>query len=627
MATNTQNENLGAAERLIQALLTHTDHLYHNRPGVVVADGRTVTGVRWSPVTHKVEGDEKVVYRLDKVGKKTNKVRIGVLGEDKVVREDGRRVGEYREAGLFPEVAEWMWKQIAEIWGYDNEFSARWASYAFGQEHRDIKTALAAFMLVQSRKGDPVVDEGEAFRDEDYRSVGEAMILLRRDGKDLNPKQLLRVHELLTLPAIAKINRELGFGISPRNPFLGRWEQAVEQWLLYREQNPRMLDGLIKSGYRKTVIKLARLAHYKPESPKFFATLRWKQHQAKDGRRSIAIGVEVDAAESWEDLSEEQVCQKIVEDRPDWKRIVGLLPKDVGVTRAVMAAAIESGCLSDKDLIIATPTLEELGLLNVQDVKDRWQAATQRAEDQRAANIAKNVRSKEAKEKLEEAADTAVQKAVEEVAKDIRIYCMVDISGSMEVAIEAAKKHLTKLLPGFPLEKLHVSVFNTAGRELKIQRASSAGVTNAFRGIAARGGTDYGAGVRALQKYRPSEDEDVLFLFFGDELAYDFDAAVRASELNPMAFGFVKVEDPRYTNHPQLRGLKAVTNTARALGIPCFMIEEDTFADPYAIPRTIRALVASTPVQQGRQVARRPRKTLVETILETELLQKPAWAA
>jgi hypothetical protein len=70
-----------------------------------------------------------------------------------------------------------------------------------------------------------------------------------------------------------------------------------------------------------------------------------------------------------------------------------------------------------------------------------------------------------------------------------------------------------------------------------------------------------------------------------------------------------------------------VRDTAAQLGIPCFMISEQTFADPYAIPRTIRALIAATPVGKTvAQTAAVPHVTLTETILKTDLLHKPAWA-
>lgn len=614
-------EKLGPAETILQTLFTHSDHMVHNRPGMVVADPRAAIGVRWTPVTHKEENGQKVVYQLRSVRKRTQRNRVGVLHDDGTIVDGPQRVGEYRRPGLFPEVAAWMYRQVADVYALDNEFAARWASYALGQDHRDLKVVLAAFMLVQTRKGDPIKEGDEVlFNDDDFRDVGEAMVLLyRKDQKDLNPKLLLRIHDLLSLPEIAKINQTLGFGQSARNAFYGRWPRAVEKWLRYREENPRLLAGLVNAGFRTTVMELARRVRYKPESPAFFETLRWKQAQAKEGHRTVAVGSEMAAAESWKGLTEVEICERIVAGKPGYKRIVGLLPKEVGLTRAIAAAAIEAGSLSDKDLVILTPTLEELGLLEVSEVKARWQAAVRAAEDLRAANIAKRVKKQETAEELQEAADQAVKTAVEEVARNIRVYFMVDISGSMTASIESAKTYVAKFLQAFPLDRLHVSVFNTRGREVQIRHASAAGVQQAFRGINAGGGTDYGSGVRVLSKHRPQPDEDVLFIFVGDELASPFADAVQKAGLSPMAFGFVYV-DSGWAHQAQ-----AVRQTASMLGIPCFIIDERTFEDPYAIPRTVRNLVASTPVGQFAG-ASEPRVSLVDRIMNTELLQKPAWA-
>lgn len=629
------NENLGPAERIINALLQYSDHMVHNRPGMVVTDARFNTGVRWEPVTHKVENDQKVVYKLVKAGKKTNKVRVGVMRDDNKIVEAGAVVAEYRPAGLYPEVAAWMYSQVAEVWKLDNEFAARWASYAFGQEHRDLKVVLAAFMLVQSRKGDPVVDAGKvAFYDEDFRDVGEAMMLMRLKDKDLNPKLLLRIHELLTQPKVAAINRELGFGRSARNAFYGRWDKAVMKWLQHREENPKLLEGLVKAGFRTSVMALVRLSGFKPSTPKFFETLRWKQSQADDGRRQIAIGIALKAADTWDGLTEVQICERITREKLNFKRVVGLLPKGTGLTRAIVAASIEAGGFSSKDLLQYTPTLEDLGLLQVQDIRTRWENAIKSAEDMRAANIALRVKSKETAEKLVEAGDNAVKKAVEEVTRGIRIYFIVDISASMDGAIQEAKTYIAKFLQGFPPERLHVSVFNTAGREIKIQHASAAGVENAFRGIRASGGTSYGEGVKALKNYKPAADEDAIFIFVGDEEQHGtFEQDIRASGLNPVAFGFLKVRGNMgfggtFANRHLENGFAAVRNTAARLGIPCFMIAPETFSDVYAIPRTIRNLMAATPV--GAATVDRPapvRVTLVDTILKTDILKKPVWAA
>mgnify|MGYP001573957743 CR=1 FL=1 len=610
-------ETLGPAEQVVQTLTTHADHCVHNRTGVISPAPGTPLGVCWDPAVWKLEGDNKVVYVLRRQGKGTQRVRAGLLVDGKV-REGNRDVATWQPAGLFEAAVAWTYHQVANVWSLDNEFAAHLASWSWPREHRDLKVVLAAFMLVQTRSGEPVrgQDGTVEFYDDDFRDVGEAMCLLR-GAQDISPKLLLRVGEVLALPAVAAINRELGFGRSAREAPLGRYAKVVTKWLRYREHNPKMLDGLVKAGFRTTVMALARRVGYKPETPAFFAALRWKQAQAKDGRRSIAIGVDVAAAESWHGWAESDICARIVETKPDWKRIVGLLPPEVGVTRAVVAAAVEAGSLSDADLVILTPTLEELGLLDVAEIKARWQVACDAAENQRAANVAKRVKRADVMEALQGSADKATAKAIAEVTRDLRVYVLVDISGSMEGAIEAAKRCLAKFLQGFPVERTHVAVFNTMGREVHIKAPTAAAVEHAFKSFAAAGGTDYAAGARLLAQHIPAEGEDSLVLFVGDEGDPGHERlAAAVGPLHPVAFGLLKL--PGVDNG-------VVTRAAADLGIPCFPIDVAMFEDPYAVTRTLRNLIASTPVG-AVATARKLRKSLVQEVLDTPLLVKPTWA-
>ncbi len=627
--------DLGPAERIIQSLLPYTDHCIHNRPGIVSPDPTSAVGVKWQFAKPKFEGEGdakvKVLYQMNKVGKKTTKIRLGVVQADgKTVMNGAVRVGEYRKPGFFPEVVTWLYKQVAEVWKMDNEFSAKWASYAFGQEHRDLKVVLAAFMLVQSRVGEPILENGKrVFDDDDFREIGEAMILLDKDKGGFNAKLLLRVRELLSLPEIAKINHDMGFGKSARRAELGRWPKAVTRWLRYREQNPKLLDGLIKSGARRAVISAASQVRYVPITSKFYQSLRWKQYQAKDGRRKLALNEKVSAADTWAGLTEEQVCERILRDKPLWNRLSAMLPQGMGLTRAIMGAAIERGCISDAEMINLAPTIEELGLLQVQTYRERLDKALAKAENMRAANIALRMKSKEGQEKLQTAADTALQKQVAEVAKGLFVYFIVDTSGSMERSLQAAMQYIGRFVHAFPLDKLVVTIFSTSGRVIEIKHASAAGVENAFKGIKAVGGTDHASGVLTATKHRkPAADEDCLMIFVGDggeQNVARFVQTVRDSNTNPVAFGFLQVPGENFN---------AVPNAAAQLGIPCFNIDERIFgqvstggaADPYAIPRAIRALIAATPVgRTAVQVA--PRVTLVDTILKTPLLKKPAWAS
>ncbi len=619
-------EALGPAERILQTLTSFTDHMVHNRPGVVFEDPTSPIGVRWTQATWKDDGGERIVSTVEKRGKRQIRTRLGVVDpdgrrvkSDTEVTADGRVVARWRQPGLFEEVAAYLYRQAAEVWRMDNEFAARWASWSFFREHRDMKVILAALMLAQSRRGDPVVEDGEVlFHDDDYRDVGEAMVLLKKGGHgQLSPKMVLRVGEVLALPAVHEINRELGFSRSARNPVLKRYQKAVHRWLAHRERNPKMLDGLVSAGLRTTVIDLARKTRYKPLSEAFFDKLRWRQKQATTGHRSVAIGKEVSHVESWEGQSEEAICERIVADRPGFKRIVGMLPAEIGLTRAIMAAAVEAGSLSAADLVLYTPTLEELGLLEVPTIEQRWRAALEHAENQRAANIARNVASKKAREALQDATDGATARALEEATRDLRVYVCVDKSSSMQGALERAKTCLKQFVGGIPLDRLHVTVFNTVGTALEIKAPKAAAVEHAFRGHNAGGGTLYSSGVRPLAWTRPTEEEDGLFIFVGDEAGEngaELARTIRGGGFSVVALALLVVVAPGWDRGTTVRA------AAESLGVPYFEIDERMFDDPYAVTRTLRDLIASAPGATSR------RRGLVDEILGQELLEKPLWA-
>jgi hypothetical protein len=345
--------------------------------------------------------------------------------------------------------------------------------------------------------------------------------------------------------------------------------------------------------------------------------LRWRQKQAPTGHRQMALGVAPPAPESWQGLDEAAICERIAEGRPNWKRLVGLLPQEPGLTPSIALAALRAGSLSDQDLVILTPTLEDLGLLEQPELRARWETAVASVQNLRAANIAARVRPETAAV-LQNAADQALQSSLAEVTRDLRVYVFVDKSASMQGAIERARRYLTRFLQGFPLDRLHVATFNTKGEELHIAEPTAAAVERAFLGQVARQGTTYGAGIRALQHHRPAPGEDVVFLFVGDQEdgRGSFVGPVQKSGLDPVAFGLLEVRSP---GHPPCA--RAVENTAQRLGLPCFRFDEQMFEDSYAVTRVLHDLIATTPVR-----ARKDRPDLLGEVLAVPLLEKPAWA-
>lgn len=573
-------EQMGPAERLLDLVLSSSAHLWHNRPGLDV-------GGTWHPA-----------------------------------RGAKARGGQPVAPGLFVPAAAELYRRLLDIYRLNAKLAAHFASYALVEtDWRDLKVACAALMLVQGASGAPVHDDdGEvSFHDDDYRRVGEAMVLhyQKKSVRMLTPKAVLRVAELLETPAIAELNRKAGIGdpAAKRAP-MGRWAKAATKWLAVREANRPMLEGLVRAGYKETIKAIARKVGYKPQSEEFFAILGWKQSQAKDGRRTMGLdGLELRKSDRFDGLSEAEICESIVTRRLAYKEVVGRLPADVGLTPAIMVALLPS--LSDRDLRQLTPTLEELGLLVVPEIRDRWEAAIRAATDQRALNIAKNVRSKELKDKLVEAADHAVKAAVAEATTeaDVRVMFLIDKSGSMEGAIEQSKEVLSKILAGFPLERLHVAAFDTMGTVLRPKASSRAAVQHMLAPIKAAGGTMHGAAVQALHRdgLRVTGDTKLIVIVVGDE-AGELGANL-AQTFRQLAYRVDAIALLFSGGH---RG-SSVRDCAKALGVPYSEVKADQFDDPYHVPRVLKALLEAPAAK-----ATVPTSALVEKIMATPLLEPPA---
>ncbi|MFO0552417.1 MAG: VWA domain-containing protein [Polyangiaceae bacterium] len=577
----------GPAERLLDLVLNASAHLWHNRPGVDA-------GGVWHPRKSK----KKVA-------------------------------GTPVEPGLFVPAAAVLYGKLVDIYLLNPTLMAHFASYALREtEWRDLKVACAALMLVQPHSGQPVRgDDGEvAFHDDDLRDIGEAMLLFydKKSTRMLTPKAVLRIAELLETPAIAELNRAAGFGDpDAKGAALGRWPKAAARWLRIREQNPQMLAGLVKAGYKETIKKLARKIGYKPESDTFFAVLGWKQKQASSGHRSMGLTeLKLEKRGRFDDLSEAEICEAIVEQKLAYKDVVGRLPKGMGLTPAILAALLPS--LSDRDLRIMTPTLEELGLLTDLEVRARWEKAIMRSSDQRGLNIAKNVRSKEVREQLEAAADAAVKKATEVVGADrVTIMFLIDKSGSMQGAIEQSIEALTRILAGFAPERVHIATFDTMGTVLKPKAPNRAGISHMLGGIKADGGTIHGAAVRALHASGVHEPagHQLLVIVVGDE------AGEAGSSLADTfrACGYAPAALALLVNASHGRG-QTIRECASNLGVGLSEITINQFDDPYQVPRVIQTLfeAAATPMLGAVKKTGWVEKVMATPLLSTHPAAAPA---
>lgn len=570
-------EQMGPAERLLDVVLNASAHLWHNRPGVVV-DGK------WFPA--------------------------------KGHRGTGTKVA----PGLFVPAASDLYGRLLSIFGLNNELMAHFASYALKEtDWRDLKVACTALMLVQPRAGQPIKDDdgSVSFYDDDLRTVGEAMILHyeRKSPRMLTPKAVLRVAELLENDEIAELNRTAGFADpASRKAPLGRWAKAATKWLEIREANQPMLEGLVRAGYKETIKNIARKVGYKPKSDHFFAVLGWKQKQSTEGHRTMGLeDLKLEKRERFDGLAEAEICETIVSQGLTYKEVMGRLPSDIGLTPAIMVTLLPS--LSDRDLRQLTPTLEELGLMSEEPVRKAWEKAIESATDQRGINIAKNVQSKELRERLEASADKAVAKAVEKATEgqDIHVMFLIDRSGSMQGALDKSVEALSRILAGFPVEKLHIASFDTMGMVHKPKAPTRAAVAHMLSGVSAGGGTMHLSAVYTLAAEGVAIPEGAKLIVFvvGDE---DGEDGVRLAEMfrncNYDVSAMALILNVAYR-----RG-STVSGCASALGVPFSVVTVEQFDDPYQVPRVLQAVLEAPPPEAMGTA----RTGWVDKVMKTPLL-------
>jgi hypothetical protein len=188
----------------------------------------------------------------------------------------------------------------------------------------------------------------------------------------------------------------------------------------------------------------------------------------------------------------------------------------------------------------------------------------------------------------------------------------------MQSAIEQSKEALTKILAGFPLEKLYIATFDTMGTVLRPKASTRAAVQHMLKGINADGGTVHGAAVRALAAsgvamYTTSR---LVVIVVGDEAGEagdQFARAFRESGFDVSAMAMLV----SVTGHGA-RG-NTVRTCAAFMKVPFSEVNVSQFDDPYQVTRVLKALL-DAPVAVGAT----PQQGWVERVMKTALLEVKA---
>jgi hypothetical protein len=205
-----------------------------------------------------------------------------------------------------------------------------------------------------------------------------------------------------------------------------------------------------------------------------------------------------------------------------------------------------------------------------------------------------------------------VAEATKEV--DVRVMFLIDKSGSMQGAIEQSKEALSKILAGFPAEKLAIATFDTMGTVLRPKAATRVAVQHMLQGISADGGTTHAAGVRAIHAsgFTCPEGARLIVIVVGDEAGEAGDQFARAfRDCNYTVAAFAML-----VSVASARG-NTVRTCSSFMKVPFSEVNVSHFDDPYQVTRVLKALL-DAPVSSGG--ANLPQQGWVDRVMKTALL-------
>ncbi len=269
---------MGPAEKLLDLVLNSSAHLWHNRPGLDVAG-------QWHPRR----------------------------GTSRAIAAHGTAV----RPGLFVPAAVSLYSQLLEIYQLNVDLMAHFASYALKEtDWRDLKVASAALMLVQTRSGQPVHDDDGtvAFHDDDYRVIGEAMLLHyeKKSPRMMTPKGVLRVAELLETADIAELNRIAGLRRPGGEEAAARpLEEAATKWLAHAREEPAAARG---PGAPLATRRPSRRSRARPDtsrrrSDSSRSSAGSRSRQRAVTARSASTASTLEKRERFDDVSEAEICE------------------------------------------------------------------------------------------------------------------------------------------------------------------------------------------------------------------------------------------------------------------------------------------------------------------------------
>lgn len=456
----------------------------------------------------------------------------------------------------FLQVAETFAKLAKE----DPIFLAHFTSYAIGKlDTNDLKVVSTFFNSISDADGTPfVVQEkngkvyNSKYKKPNFRIISQAALF------SLEPKLVLRVLQL------AKKKESYGGLFSEGTHLSKHLITAVKKYLRYRENNPKMIEGIKRAGLGKKYRNLYRMTRIAP-SDEAASILRWEQ---KDGRV-----IKKRKALSFEGLSDIKIAEKIRNEKLSVLVSLGALPD---VISPVIAVAILEQATGNQAIILQS-LWDGQGLMQDEEVQKLFEEKIVTAKDaiDRVERINSNI-SEATKKVMDKTKSDIRKKQTGDIGK---VFVHIDISSSMQSAIEFAKQRGSIIAECVqnPEENFFWGAFNDRGYKIKKPKEFTQGAFMAqLYGLRARGMTNCFA---CYDEARKNEcDVDI----------YITDQGHNSGQLEPHVKKFGKPKAAVIVDFDGMGSGGMLYNQLIENGIPVSIVNPDTLTESALVSQAVR---------------------------------------
>lgn len=482
--------------------------------------------------------------------------------------------------------------QLAE---HDPYFLAHFASYAVKNlDSKDLKVIAAFANSLSDADGTPFITGKDSqgkpiysptYKKPNLRLVSQAAV------QEFDPKLVNRIIEIANLKQSIGSRREA-------THFANSLKTAIRKWVRFREQNPKALEGMKKSGFAPTFKNIYRMMHMKP-SQEAAEILGWRQGSTKKGN---VEKIEKRNLIDFKGLTDIQIAQKIRDEKIPVLGAMGALPDKI--SPVVAAAILEQA--SGNQAVILRNLFDSQGLLKDKEVMKVFKEKIQTAKT--ALDRVEKLNT-EVDEEVQKVLKTAkAEKRKTDVGDVGRVYVHIDISGSMSGAIEFAKNNGAIIAECInnPAENFFWGAFNTNGYSLsKPQSFEKDAFMASLYGLNAGGGTNCLACYSDARKNNCDID---IYITDQEHMGEPIDQLI----LKYDALGFSRPKAVVIVDFSNGRSNGSFKDRLERVGIPVSIIKP-------------QALTESALVTQAIKTALKGATAVIDDIMNTPLLKLPEW--